>query len=351
MVKGKNLVGERYGLLTVIEKTGKTDPRRGYIYLCRCDCGNEKEVPTIYLTRGSTRSCGCLVKSPRSERKVTEKSPKYKIPEKLNDIKSEVVADGKLIVFENGEIYRKTKYGEKKCAHYKQPIGYSTVSATVDGRQKHFYVHRLLAEAFIDNPENKPQVNHKDGDKGNNDLSNLEWVTASENARHAHYSGLVDVYKNGEPCDVCSKITNAKDRICTTCKSKINAAEKYKERTNERINKLKSIDIDILSPSQKETVNLALKGLSVTEISEILDKSKQYVSKTLKDACEPKVKKFLKSDKKELDRISKKIRKKELKLELLELQMDGIKKEIEMLKSEALFVGGFENAELQGVQP
>lgn len=68
--------------------------------------------------------------------------------------------------------------------------GYHKVGLNKDGKTKKFAVHRLVAQAFIPNPESKPQVNHIDGVKTNNNVSNLEWVTNYENAYHAIDIGL-----------------------------------------------------------------------------------------------------------------------------------------------------------------
>ena len=62
---------------------------------------------------------------------------------------------------------------------------YLTVSLTKDNITKSFLVHRVVAEAFIPNCDALPQVNHKDGNKANNDVSNLEWVTDNENKAHS----------------------------------------------------------------------------------------------------------------------------------------------------------------------
>lgn len=63
--------------------------------------------------------------------------------------------------------------------------GYYKVELYKNKKSKVFYVHRLVAISFIPNPENKKQVNHIDGNKANNNVSNLEWCTASENQIHA----------------------------------------------------------------------------------------------------------------------------------------------------------------------
>jgi len=68
--------------------------------------------------------------------------------------------------------------------------GYFTVDLYLNGIRKKIRVHRLVAEAFIPNPDNKPEVNHEDGVKTNNNASNLTWMTHSENGLHAYRTGL-----------------------------------------------------------------------------------------------------------------------------------------------------------------
>ena len=68
--------------------------------------------------------------------------------------------------------------------------GYVGVHLYKDGKKTQFSVHRLVAEAFIPNPKNKPQINHLNGDKTDNRVDNIEWATASENTKHSFANGL-----------------------------------------------------------------------------------------------------------------------------------------------------------------
>ena len=68
--------------------------------------------------------------------------------------------------------------------------GYKYVTLYANNQSKKLYIHRLMAELYIPNPESKRTVNHIDGDKHNNDLSNLEWNTDGENIKHAYDNGL-----------------------------------------------------------------------------------------------------------------------------------------------------------------
>jgi hypothetical protein len=76
--------------------------------------------------------------------------------------------------------------------------GYSTCILTKNNKIQGVLIHRLVAQAFLPNPKNKPQVNHINGIKSDNNISNLEWNTSSENNKHAHLNKLNNARKGSE---------------------------------------------------------------------------------------------------------------------------------------------------------
>ena len=94
------------------------------------------------------------------------------------------VFEERYIAYPDGKI---SKLDGTPLKKYISPYGYERVC--ING--KCWLVHRIVAMVFIPNPDNKPQVNHIDGNKQNNDISNLEWVTPEENMRHASCMGLL----------------------------------------------------------------------------------------------------------------------------------------------------------------
>lgn len=104
----------------------------------------------------------------------------------IKDIKG---FEGLYMISSDGEVLSFYKNG-KILKHGIDKEGYHSVILFKNNKNYYFKVHRLVAMAFISNPENKPQVNHKDGNKSNNSINNLEWATGSENQRHAVANGL-----------------------------------------------------------------------------------------------------------------------------------------------------------------
>ena len=104
-------------------------------------------------------------------------------PRKLTIDDYEITRDGKVINKHTGHTLAPQPNGK----------GYLRVSIG----KKLMFIHRLVAEKYIPNPENKPQVNHKDGNKLNNCVDNLEWVTNQENRNHAVDN---DLQVTGERC-------------------------------------------------------------------------------------------------------------------------------------------------------
>lgn len=102
-------------------------------------------------------------------------------------------------IVECGEHYEISNKGKVRSVRFDRLLTISMPSSdkkyprvffSSKGKRKTYSVHRLLALAFIPNPDNKPEVNHKDGDKNNFDLDNLEWSTYTENIQHAYNTQL-----------------------------------------------------------------------------------------------------------------------------------------------------------------
>lgn len=92
----------------------------------------------------------------------------------------------------------KGKKREKILKQYLSNGNYLFVGLRKNNKRKNYRIHKLVANAFISNPLNKPCVNHIDGNKANNNINNLEWVTYSENMKHAFKSGLWSSWNKGK---------------------------------------------------------------------------------------------------------------------------------------------------------
>lgn len=109
-------------------------------------------------------------------------------PDDLFSLKEDIL-EGYLIN-KNGDVFSTKGKAIKKLKTVINNSGYTRIHFTINGKTVMRTVHRLVAETFIPNPKNKTQVNHINGNKLDNRVENLEWVTASENLKHAFKNGL-----------------------------------------------------------------------------------------------------------------------------------------------------------------
>lgn len=109
------------------------------------------------------------------------------------EFRSIVGYEGHYEVSNTGLIISLKRGGRKVMKGSLDSYGYLLVSLNLNGEKTH-KIHRLVALTFIPNPENKKEVNHLDGDKTNNNVSNLEWSTYEENMQHSRDIGLRQTY-------------------------------------------------------------------------------------------------------------------------------------------------------------
>ena len=145
--------------------------------------------------------------------------------EKMKDIKD---YEGLYAITRDGNVwsYKSKKFLKPADNNGK---GYMTICLIKNGKKKTHYIHRLVAEAFIPNPDNLPQVNHLDENKSNNCVENLEWCDAKYNINYGtrieriskpvYCEELNRTFKSGK--EAAKELGISNENICNCCKGKL----------------------------------------------------------------------------------------------------------------------------------
>lgn len=202
----------------------------------------------------------------------------------INGIEHTLVQNGLFAVSRDGDsIYRGSRNGYAKATVFRasSKLKYKTVTAMINGAQKHFYVHRLVAEAYIPNPHGYPQVLFRDYDPSNTNTENLMWGTASHNSQRSVNAGRHRTSAtHGHPCSSCGEPTLHND-LCGRCRAK----EKYRRksavvaaRKESRIREdLQTIDLDSLNDKDRTIIQMRMGAKTYTEIGNVFGVSKQAI--------------------------------------------------------------------------
>ena len=251
-------------------------------------------------------------------------------------MKTAIVQNGLFEVNEIGEVFRikngvKTLASQSKTGRNKR---YCVVTARVDGVQRHYYVHRLVAEAFIPKPEGASEVNHKDGNPSNNRVENLEWCSRSENAEHAFRTGLINPYRNAAPCQNCGEYTCAKDHICPACKAELRGLAKRDDRSAQARDALAQIPPWAMTKRTSQCVEMRKAGLSLEEVGLICGVSRQCVDQAIKMAFAKAAKGAHAGNQVriEVGRLERKIAKRKTKIQEIDKEKSRITEEINDLE-------------------
>ena len=141
-------------------------------------------------------------------------------------MKEKDILNGDYTVWENGQI----RVNYKDCINIYELNGYDTISY----KNKTLYVHRLIAEAFIPNPNNYPCINHINGNKKDNRIENLEWCTYSHNNKEAYKLGLKKPASQTNKHRSVVMLDDNKNEICVFEKMKY-ADKLFKVKTSSNI--------------------------------------------------------------------------------------------------------------------
>ncbi len=227
--------------------------------------------------KNKTAPAAVTAKTDAAMRQTKESIPIIKADDAI--VKSEVFfADG-YSVTPDGRVFSYKRKGRHELSggYVTRDKRYRAVCLSINNISTSRYVHRLVAETFIANPDNLPEVNHIDGNPLNNHVDNLEWCTRSENVAHAYRTGL---YRKRE-CFVCGKEMYIHSDICHSCKAAIRDTIISDMRTNNRIKSIKE-DIAVIDPDYiskyADIFDMREQGLTLAEIGKKKGCTRQNVS-------------------------------------------------------------------------
>jgi hypothetical protein len=161
---------------------------------------------------------------------------------------------------------------DKTSRMMKTPLsghGYNQLNLVGSNGKKLWKVHRLVALCFIENPQNKPYVNHLDGNKQNNNVKNLEWSTESENIKHALENGLID---QNYLIQRAKRIGFKKGRILN---------DEQKENISKNVAGFKNPRCKITPENLNQIIEMNLSGFTQTYIAEKIGVHHSRISKIL----------------------------------------------------------------------
>lgn len=195
-------------------------------------------------------------------------------------MEAKVVLNGRYEVHSDGRVYKINDDGSKVPAKTfpRGTRGYQVISVYENRKQTAYQVSRLVAEAFLPNPDKLPMVVHKNGEPSDNRVENLKWSSHRELASEI-------AKKKARACLACGTQTCAKDQICTKCKQK----EKQKQKADEGrmarekgiVEEMEGMNLSLLTELEKRTVQLRRQKFSFDEIAEIMGVSRQCVHQRL----------------------------------------------------------------------
>ena len=201
--------------------------------------------------------------------------------EGANMSESKIVLSGRFEVFPDGRVNRVSgpRTVPAKISYVGRNLQYAVVHyMDGHGKEKHAYVHRLVASAFLPNPDHLPQVSHKDGNTRNNRVENLQWVTNRQNCRHAYDTGLVNPMATARPCTYCGAFTKTKNGICPVCRKTLGRDARRIDKAAELRDRFGALEVEKMPARMKLYVQSRANGLSVQAIAAKYGVSRQAVS-------------------------------------------------------------------------